>query len=80
MQPLLETMKQYNEAIKRYKKAEVYFERTDITNQEKESQIQNCHILVNHLSGLIEKIKDMDYPMSNTEILEGFKQVEFLNL
>lgn len=77
---LLPAMKQYNEAIKRYQKAEVYFAREDVTNEEKFKQVQNCHILTNHIGGLIQKIKDMDYPMSDEEILLGFRQVEFLKL
>jgi hypothetical protein len=73
-------MKQYNEAIESYNRAEEYFNRTDITVETKQERALDCQILCNHLNGLIGKMKDLDYVMTREEILEGFRQVKFLGL
>jgi hypothetical protein len=79
-QPMLQTMKQYNEAIESYHRAEEYFNRTDIIVETKQLRALDCQILVNHLAGLVDKIKDLGYVMTDEEILSGFRQVKFLGL
>ena len=79
MQPLLQTMQSYNKAIQSYKRAEEYFA-SDEPISNKIARATDCKILVNHISGLIDKIESMSYTMSDEEILEGFRQVEALKL
>ena len=78
--PILTLMKDYNKATDSLKRAEEYFARDDIPIEDKISRELDCKILVNHISGLIDKISDMGYTMTDEEILEGFRQVKYLDL
>lgn len=80
MKPLLETMKQYNKVIASWNRAEEFFAREDITLEEKQSRADDCKLLINHLNGLIIKVRNMGYNMTDEEIMQGFRQVEALNL
>ena len=78
MEPLLQTMQDYNKAMRSYERADVFFAREDISLEQKLSRENDCKILVNHLNGLINKIADVGYTMTDEEIDKGFRQIEVL--
>lgn len=61
--------KQYNQLLERYYKAEKYFDRTDITEREKEKYILHFKEILNNLNYLLGEIGE--YETKN--ILGGFK-------
>lgn len=77
MIPIIQTMKQYNEANVRFKKAENFYE-SDIPLEKKQTFDNDLQILVNHMGGLIQKIEDMNYKVTAEEVLEGFRQVNLI--
>lgn len=78
--PTLELMKQYNKLIDSWNRAEEYFARDDIDLATKQSRANDCHILANQIDGMINKLGDFGYKMTDEEILKGFRQVKFLGL
>jgi hypothetical protein len=78
--PTLELMKQYNKLIESWKRAEEYFAREDIDIETKQGRATDCHILSNQIDGMITKLGEFGYQMTTEEILEGFRQVKFLEL
>jgi hypothetical protein len=77
---ILNQMKKYNEAIESYKRSETYFEREDIPAETKIGRADDCFKLVNHITGIMKKVEELGYKMTDEEILEGFRQVKFLEL
>lgn len=78
--PTLELMKQYNELIDSWNRAEEYFARDDIDIETKKSRANDCQMLSNQICGMIMEINDFGYEMTDEEVLNGFRQVKFLGL
>lgn len=74
----LRLMVDYNKLITRFKKAEEYFAREDVSLENKELFIPNCKELINELDAGLKNIIANGYEMTSEEILEGFRQVKFL--
>ncbi len=70
-----ELKKKYNHLIQREKNAEKWFEREDISQEEKEKQLPNFKKIVFALEDLIKEFKKRGYEMTSEEITEGFKEV-----
>lgn len=66
---ILEVKVEYNNQLKRYHKAVEYFERDDVTQVEKENNLDNYKQVLNNLNILLGKM--VDY--TPQEVLEGFK-------
>jgi len=67
--------KKYNELLQREKKAEEYFERKDLSWEEKSKQIPNFKKILDGLEAIRIKLeKDHGYKMSSEEMLNGFKE------
>ena len=66
---VLEAKKEYNKLLKRFDKANEYFERTDISNEEKERQLENFDVVLKGLNYYLKRIEIY----SSQEILEGMK-------
>ena len=64
-----ETKVEYNKLLKRFNKANEYFERTDISNEEKEGQLENFDVVLNGLNYYLDKISIF----TEQEVLEGMK-------
>lgn len=80
MNALLALMKQYNKAVASLSRAEKYFSRQDISQEEKDSRINDVQRLHSYLNGLIIAIKERGYDVSHEEAIQGFRQVEALKL
>ena len=76
---MVKEMLEYNQLVERYKKAEEYFEREDIPVEDKIGQADNIQALVHAMDLGHKKITDMGYVMTSEEMLEGFRQVKYLN-
>ena len=59
----------YNEVLSRIKRAEEYFKRTDITEQEKNHYMPECNALMSEANRLLSLIGRY----TPDEILNGFK-------
>jgi hypothetical protein len=59
----------YNELLKRYNNAEVYFARRDISIEEKQAQAIPLQRLVNEMSEIIDL-----YDLTDEQILNGFAE------
>lgn len=59
---------EYNITLKRYEKANVYFENTKVSQEDKEKQLKNYQVILNGLNELLSKI--VNYEQS--EMLGGF--------
>ena len=59
----------YNELLKRYNNAEVYFARRDISIEEKQAQAIPLQKLVNEMSEIIDL-----YDLTDEQILNGFAE------
>lgn len=66
---IAEAKKNYNKMLQRFIKAEQYFDRKDISQEEKEKQLENFDVVLKGLNYLLSKIEIY----SEQEILEGFK-------
>ena len=66
---VLEAKKEYNKLLKRFNKANEYFERTDISNEEKERQLENFGAVLKGLNYYLKRIEIY----SSQEVLEGMK-------
>lgn len=66
---ILEAKQEYNNQLKRYNKAVEYFEREDITQQQKEDNLDNYKQVLNNLNHLLGKIGVHGVE----EVLEGFE-------
>lgn len=64
-----EAKKEYNTLLKRYYKANEYFDRKDIPNQEKERFLDAFKEILKGLNYLLKKIEVYD----EREILDGFQ-------
>lgn len=60
---------EYNKLLKRFYKAEKYFDRKDIPYTEKEKQIENFKKILKGLNYLLKKVG----PHNKEEVLGGFK-------
>jgi hypothetical protein len=65
----MEYKERYNEVIGRIKRAEEYFKRTDITEQEKSHYIPECNSLMSEANRLLSLIGRY----SPDDILNGFR-------
>lgn len=65
---ITEAKKEYNKLLQRYKKAEEYFDRTDIPQDTKEKYLDDFIEVLNGLNYLLGKIE----MYTNWEIMEGF--------
>lgn len=63
-----EAQKEYNELLKRFHKANDYFEREDLTVEEMEKYLPSFQEVLNGLNYLLSKIE----VYTKQEILEGF--------
>lgn len=63
-----EAEKEYNKLLKRFNKANEYFGREDISQQEKEEQLENFNVVLAGLNYYLSKIE----VYSNQEVLGGF--------
>lgn len=63
-----EAKKNYNKMLERFIKAEQYFDRKDISQEEKEKQLENFDVVLKGLNHYLSKIEIY----SEQEILEGF--------
>ena len=66
---VLEAKKEYNKLLKRFDKANEYFERTDISNEEKERQLENFDVVLKGLNYYLKRIEIY----SSQEVLKGMK-------
>lgn len=67
---ITEAKKEYNKLLQRYKKAEEYFDRTDIAQETKEKYLDDFIEVLNGLNYLLGKIEIY----TNQEVLEGFNE------
>ena len=65
---IAEAKKNYNKMLQRFIKAEQYFDRKDISQEEKEKQLENFEIVLKGLNYYLSKIEIY----SEQEVLEGF--------
>lgn len=65
---IAEAKKNYNKMLERFIKAEQYFDRKDISQEEKEKQLENFEVVLKGLNYYLSKIEIY----SEQEILEGF--------
>lgn len=65
---IAEAKEKYNRMLKRFYKAEKYFDREDITQEEKEKQLENFEMVLKGLNYYLDKI----HIFTEQEILEGF--------
>ena len=63
-----EAKESYNKLLKRYEKAGEYFDRKDISQTEKETQLENFQEVLNGLNYYLDKISIF----TSQEVLEGF--------
>jgi len=61
---------QYNQLLKRYNNAEIYFARQDVSIEEKQAQAIPLQRLVNEMSEIIDL-----YDLTDEQILNGFAEV-----
>ena len=66
---ILEAQIEYNKLLERFNKANEYFERTDISHEEKEKFLDNFQEVLKGLNYLLSKIE----VYTKQEVLEGFK-------
>lgn len=66
---ITEAKKEYNKLLVRFNKANEYFERTDISNEEKERQLENFDVVLKGLNYYLKRIEIY----SSQEVLEGMK-------
>lgn len=66
---IAEAKKEYNKLLKRYDKANEYFDRSDISQVDKEKFLDDFQEVLKGLNYLLGKIE----LYTNQEILEGFK-------
>lgn len=78
MSPVIALMQDYNKAIKRYHKAEAYFEQHKDNLIEIDKHIPSFKTLVNYINGMNKKMKKFGYEMTDEETLYGFRQVEYM--
>ncbi len=64
----MDIKKEYNELLKRYDKAVLYFNRDDIPREVKEKQIKNYQAILDGLNFYLGEIKTY----TNKEAIEGF--------
>lgn len=67
---ILESKKEYNKLLERFNKGEIYFDRKDIPQEEKEKHLKSFQVILNRLSYLLTKI--VFY--TEDEVLNGFKE------
>ena len=60
---------QYNQLLKRYNNAEIYFARQDVSIEEKQAQAIPLQRLVNEMSEIIDL-----YDLTDEQILNGFAE------
>ncbi len=65
---IAEAKKNYNKMLERFIKAEQYFDRKDISQEEKEKQLENFEVVLKGLNYLLSKIG----VYSEWEMLNGF--------
>ena len=63
-----EAKKEYNKLLKRFNNANKYFDRTDISQEEKEKFLPHFQQILRGLNYYLSKIE----VYSNQEVLEGF--------
>lgn len=64
----------YNKVLEREKKAEEYFNRTDVSGTEKEKWLPKLNDIIVELSRMMKEHKKLTgEEMSKQEVLEGFK-------
>lgn len=63
-----EAKENYNKLLKRYEKAGEYFDRKDISQAEKEKQLENFQEVLTGLNYYLDKISIF----TSQEVLEGF--------
>lgn len=61
---------EYNKSLKRYYKAMEYFDRKDISQEEKEKYLPNFQEILNKLNYLLSKLE----VYTNQEVMEGFHE------
>lgn len=66
---IAEAKKNYNKMLQRFIKAEKYFDRTDISQEEKEKQLENFEMVLKGLNFYLSKVE----VYNQQEISEGFK-------
>lgn len=66
----MEKKKEYNKLLERYYKADKYFDRTDITEREKEKYIPHFKEILSGLNNLLLEIGEYE----EKEILGGFHE------
>lgn len=74
---MLELMKKYNLLCKRYAKAEEYFNRREVSLEEKQRQAEPCKALIDEMAKIGNQIESKGYVMDSHEVLGGFRQVEY---
>ena len=69
-------IKQYfNKLHARYLKAEIFLENPDIPMEEKLKYVKDFQMLINHMQGTFNKLKDMGANVTNYNLLNGFEEV-----
>jgi putative methionine-R-sulfoxide reductase with GAF domain len=71
----MKLMKQYNELVTRYKKAEKYFADVDVNTDDKIEQADNIKALINKMDITSKQIELTGYYMKEHEYLNGFLEV-----
>lgn len=66
---IAEAKRNYNEMLQRFIKAEQYFDRKDISQEEKEKQLENFDVVLKGLNYYLTKIPKY----TDDEILKGFE-------
>lgn len=64
-----EAKEEYNQLLKRYHKANEYFDRTDVTQEDKEKFLPHFQSVLNGLNKLLMEIGDY----KQEEVLGGFR-------
>ena len=65
---IAEAKKNYNKMLERFTKAEQYFDREDISQEQKEEQLENFEVVLKGLNYYLSKIEIYN----QQEMLEGF--------
>ena len=68
-----EAKKEYNKLIKRFDKAEEYFERKDVSQEEKEKFLPHFQEIIKGLNNLLSKIE----VYTEQERVGGFRGIEW---
>ena len=72
----IEKLKKYNELVVKYKLAEVFFDNSKVSQEEKDKRVGKVQDLYKNMSQMIKEFKKENIEATETELLEGFN-IEF---